>query len=127
MADLLIKGMEMPTNCFNCSTKINPDERRCNYDGHIFEETLSKITTRRDENCPLGEVPTHGRLIDADATLEAMNTWDKFGFSHTGAFVREPNDDFVPYVHYEDMVRCVQNMTTVIEASEGGEHGEQVV
>ena len=56
MADVLIKGMEMPTNCLDCSTKINPDERRCNYDGHIFEETLSKITTRRDENCPLAEL-----------------------------------------------------------------------
>lgn len=66
MADLLIKGMEMPKNCFNCSTKINPDERRCNFDGHIFEETLSKITIRRDENCPLVEVPTHGCLMDAD-------------------------------------------------------------
>ena len=68
-------------------------------------------------------LPKHGRLIDADATLEAMNTWDKFGFTHTGAFVREPSNDFVPYVHYEDMVRCVQNMPTVLEASEVEQDG----
>lgn len=73
MADLLIRGVDMPTNCFDCSTKINPDERRCNYDGHIFEETLSKITTRRDENCPLVEVPAHGELVDRDKLLALMS------------------------------------------------------
>lgn len=42
-----------------------------------------------------------------------MDTWDKFGFSHSGEFVREPkNDDYVPYVRYEDMVNCVKNMPT---------------
>lgn len=54
------------------------------------------------------------RPIDADALLKAMGTWDKFGFSHSGAFVREPkNDDYVPYVHYEDMVKCVEGMPTI--------------
>lgn len=53
------------------------------------------------------------RYIDADALLKAMDTWDKFGFSHSGAFVREPeNDDYVPYVHYDDMVKCVEGMPT---------------
>ena len=53
------------------------------------------------------------RYIDADELIKAMNTWDKFGFSHSGAFVREPkNDDYVPYVHYDDMVKCVKGMTT---------------
>lgn len=53
------------------------------------------------------------RYIDADALLKAMDTWDKFGFSHSGAFVREPeNDDYVPYVHYDDMVKCVEGMQT---------------
>ena len=53
------------------------------------------------------------RYIDANALLKAMDTWDKFGFSHSGEFVREPeNDDYVPYVHYEDMVKCVKGMQT---------------
>ena len=53
------------------------------------------------------------RYIDADALLKAMDTWDKFGFSHSGAFVREPeNDDYVPYVQYDDMVKCVEGMPT---------------
>ena len=49
-------------------------------------------------------------LISRKALLKAMDTWDKFGFSH-GAFVREPeNDDYIPYVHYADMVICVEGM-----------------
>lgn len=62
------------------------------------------------------------KYIDADELLKAMDTWDKFGFSHSGAFVREPkNDDYVPYVHYDDMVKCVEGMPTadVIEVKRG--------
>lgn len=55
-----IKGMEMPPHCFNCSTKVDPDNRRCNIDGHIFEETLGKLTCRRDDACPLTSVVTCG-------------------------------------------------------------------
>ena len=52
-------------------------------------------------------------FIDRKELLKAMDTWDKFGYTHTGAFVRNPNtDDYVPYVHYEDMVKCVSNMPT---------------
>lgn len=42
-----------PKHCFDCSTKINPEERKCNVDGHIFEETLGVITSHRDHHCPL--------------------------------------------------------------------------
>lgn len=70
---VLIKGMGMPKNCFNCSTKIDPENRRCDIDRHIFEETLGKLTTRRDDDCPLVEVPTpHGPLIDADEIIEVQ-------------------------------------------------------
>lgn len=59
----------------------------------------------------------HGRLIDADETLKAMNTWDKFGYTETGCFVREPKNDYVPYVHYQDMVTSIVNAPTIIEGS----------
>lgn len=51
--------------------------------------------------------------IDRKELLKAMDTWDKFGYTHTGAFIRNPyTEDYVPYVHYEDMVKCVSNMPT---------------
>lgn len=71
MADILIR-MEMPKHCFNCSTKIDPDNRRCNIDGHVFEETLSKLTCRRDEQCPLIELPEHVDLISKDDAMNAI-------------------------------------------------------
>lgn len=64
--NILIKGMEMPKHCFHCSTKVDPDNRRCNIDGHVFEETLGKLTYRRDDACPLVPIPPHGRLIDVN-------------------------------------------------------------
>ena len=62
----------------------------------------------------------HGRLIDADEALKAMDTWDKFGFEHTGLFVRNPEDDFIKYVHYDDMVKSVRGAETIIEADKEG-------
>ena len=64
MADLLIKGMEMPKDCADCDIH-NP-----------FSETpycrrlLQAIPLEgRLENCPLVEVPTHGRLIIEDGEM----------------------------------------------------------
>lgn len=52
MSECIVR-MKMPENCFPCSTKINPEERQCNIDGHIFEETLDKLLYGRDINCPI--------------------------------------------------------------------------
>jgi len=72
---ILIKGMEMPKSCFYCPfrEKVNPDDYVCMALNKEFEETFSLIVGRRHENCPLVPVPLHGRLIDADALLDA---WD---------------------------------------------------
>ena len=48
---LLIRGMEMPKNCFICPFK---NLEIC------------------DEDCPLVEVPPHGDLIDRMALLESI-------------------------------------------------------
>jgi len=52
---ILIKGMEMPKNCGECSFICK--ESTCRY-GKGYE---------RSDFCPLVELPPHGRLIDADA------------------------------------------------------------
>ena len=51
--------------------------------------------------------------ISRSELLNAIDTWDKFGFEHTGCFVREPKDDFVTYVHYDDVVKCIKGMPSV--------------
>ncbi len=48
---VLIKGMEMPTSCWECP----------------FERCALRALVDRHPDCPLVEVPfPHGRLIDAD-------------------------------------------------------------
>lgn len=69
---VLIKGMEMPKNCYECPFGL------LEYTSQYYSKTIrnkfaccithkAKTSTRRNRFCPLVEVPTpHGRLIDAD-------------------------------------------------------------
>lgn len=57
-------------------------------------------------------------LISRSELLKAMNTWDKFGCDWHSRLVRldnTNNKEYVPYVHYEDMVNCVNNMPTAYD------------
>lgn len=58
---ILIKGMEMPKECWKCPLLGNLS---CNY-----KKELIPLEGKRND-CPLVEVPPHGRLIDADALLK---------------------------------------------------------
>lgn len=68
---VLINGMEMPKNCGECLlAKLSQtgESLICNY-------MLSRVSwEERPFDCPLIEVPPHGRLIDADA-LEVHDGW----------------------------------------------------
>lgn len=56
---VLIKGMVMPKNCFQCQIK-----KGCDNAWYLDTEN-------RPDNCPLVEVPTpHGDLIDRQKLLE---------------------------------------------------------
>ena len=44
--------------------------------------------------------------------LEALDKWDKFGCDANGRLVWW-NKDLVPYIHYEDAVRCIKGMPSV--------------
>ena len=93
--------------------KIPEEEYKCvQITGHIGNVTQVSNAIFTGKPIPKG----HGRLIDADEALKAMDTWDKFGFEHTGLFVRNPEDDFIKYVHYDDMVKSVRGAETIIEA-----------
>lgn len=57
---VLIKDMEMPKSCPECP--LADYERHCPLTGN----TYSFRFTQRPSDCPLIEVPLHGRLIDVD-------------------------------------------------------------
>lgn len=78
---VLIKGMEMPTSCSRCpmlegdrleglchaaSRWLDDDEY---WTWYAYPE--GDIDDSKPCNCPLVEIPPHGRLVDADA-LEAQ-------------------------------------------------------
>lgn len=57
-------------------------------------------------------------LISRSELLKAINTWDKFGYDCHRGLVRidsTNNEEYIPYVRYEDMVRCVNDMQTAYD------------
>jgi hypothetical protein len=67
MSGVLIKGMKMPRNCFVCPLSVVVGERL------VCEVTRDEVLRWKiDFNCPLIELPPHGRLIDADKLKPKM-------------------------------------------------------
>lgn len=65
---VLIKGMEMPEDCFLCPC--------IEYEHHGYVCWITGYQAHHNERpigCPFVEVPPHGRLIDADALLDLLN------------------------------------------------------
>lgn len=97
---VLIKGMEMPKRCEKC---------RCckTYEKGIYcTLTITPILgngNARLDNCPLIEVPPHGRLIDADALISKIQYTDDFYET--------------PFVDWDDIL----DAPTVIPADKDGE------
>ena len=66
-----IRGMEMPDNCLECP--LETDYGTCGYYSLFVEAGHDSEVWKRRDDCPLVEVPPHGRLIDADALNDLIN------------------------------------------------------
>ena len=64
---LLIKGMEMPTSCYACDFAYQDQDSEHNVYWTCAVDHKAAGLYERREDCPLIEIPSHGRLIDADA------------------------------------------------------------
>ena len=64
---VLVRGMKMPTSCYDCNCFIRDDSDGCDYCCLLMIDIENN--NKRDDDCPLVPVPPHGRLIDADAIL----------------------------------------------------------
>lgn len=78
-----IPNMEKPKNAFECSTKINPEERMCIYTGKVFEETLSLLLDRPCYDCPIIDIVTCGECIYHDDGICRRPKW-AMGVEPTG-------------------------------------------
>ena len=61
---VLIRGMKLPDNCLECP--LETDYGTCGYYSLFVEAGHDSEVWKRRDDCPLVEVPPHGRLIDAD-------------------------------------------------------------
>ena len=66
---VIIKGMPMPKNCGECGIAAWDSDDGC-YRCPFSEAIILSIGRHND--CPLIEVPPHGRLIDADALVDEL-------------------------------------------------------
>jgi len=108
---ILIKGMKMPRNCFVCPLSVVVGERL------VCEVTRDEVLRWKiDFNCPLIELPPHGRLIDADALMQEFDKSQKSADFHGRGF----SDAF--YMGNEicaewwAVERKVEDAPTIIEA-----------
>lgn len=103
MADLLIKGMKMPTNC-PCELLGTGYDLYCSFalgiPARVKEYYECCQNNKRPSWCPLVSVPPHGRLIDADELLNDVRKNSESYFA----------DDFAH--------EWVDRQPTVIETSE---------
>ena len=109
---ILIKGMEMPKNCGECPCCENTFYQ-CNINGARFFKVRDAYE-KRHPDCPLIELPPHGRLIDADALAGRLGitdmdcykcAWGNHGFCSRGG-------DFT------DACEAIEDAPTIIEAEE---------
>ena len=50
--------------------------------------------------------------ISREELLKAIDTWDKFGCDADTKLVRY-QEHYVPYIHYDDVVKCIKGMPPV--------------
>ena len=50
--------------------------------------------------------------IDRTELLKAIDTWDKFGCDADTKLVPY-QDHYIPYIHYDDVIKCIKSMPSV--------------
>lgn len=123
MSDVLIKGMGMPTSCHLCEFCIDKNAEIeltkasyiCERTGSIVHAYAEGEKSRIDEKtgripeCPLVEVPTHGRLVDLDALAEHIKDVYCKNCKRSKVMCKA--------CEYGDMIDEIEDASTIIEAS----------
>lgn len=77
MADILIRGMEMPKTCADCHDADLPTAiawlgAKCPWSTGIIPPGTYDLRNGRHPDCPIVELPPHGDLIDLDERLTGI-------------------------------------------------------
>lgn len=105
-----IKGMKMPTSCYDCNCFIR-DSDGSDYCCLLMQDI--EDNHKRDDDCPLIPVPPHGRLIDADALRQAMYHQ---AFETDSPMQKWDSGCWIRYKMFEQME---ESAPTIIPAEEG--------
>lgn len=130
---IYIKNMEMPKSCYHCvwmfrdkpkvyctATETNPNI----FAADQWLDVSDVLAENRHSNCPLVEIPPHGRLIDADALYE------KFARLESEAMnaLKTTNTGSVNWIKWSAILTertgykyDIADAPTVIEADKGGD------
>lgn len=112
---VLIKGMEMPHDCEVCPCLQYFHGRR--FICGITHTVIGEADKLR--NCPLIEIPPHGRLIDADLLMrefeKAQNTMKQHGQEYSCSFLSTSQEISTEWYCVEDIL---DDAPTVIEAED---------
>ena len=114
---VIVKGMEMPQNCAYCplsgyrNTSLGQilDCKRIGTVGTAVRDTYD-VLNRRHPNCPLIELPPHGRLGDLDKLWDRMYNY----IDNEGAKMPFGDNDFM--IHRDSACELIEDAPTVIEA-----------
>lgn len=100
---IIVKGMEKPKSCLACDF-CNPFTEK------PYCRRLMKVTpkTATLPDCPLVEVPPHGRLIDADALKAWFVEWYDLSAD-------------LEIIHFLEILSEEDSTPTVIPADKDGE------
>lgn len=115
---VLIKGMEMPTSCYDCPLAMQDYTT-------LFGKKLSRTTnsyacvlthksitsTKRNRFCPLVPAPPHGRLGDLDKLYKKMEHYS----DNEGATGYQ--DD--TFILRDSVLYVIEDAPTIIPAEEG--------
>lgn len=119
MADVIIRGMEMPATCWNCKLKVGfsacglvTDHK----DGGFFYRVHEGNS--RPDWCPILPLPEgHGRLGDLDKINASLGAMMEIEDNH--------NDAPYSWSHaYTEMQSILDDATTIVPAEGGGEENE---
>lgn len=113
---VLINGMDMPTSCYACNFAYQDQDSEHNVYWTCAVDHKAAGMYERREDCPIIEIPPHGRLIDADALKDVQQADADFfkGSSDYGEKCRR--DEAL------NSVANIVNAPTIIDAEEE-QHG----
>lgn len=109
---VLIKGMEMPSCCYDCNFCRHYDEPNQGYYCVALCSDLHRenITEKRSKGCPLVELPPHEDLIGRNALKKSLH--EAFDDADAHAF------ELGAYWHHSIVVGVINNAPTIIKAEE---------